>query len=57
MFTIHYTKENYNPYKTYARNANRYAGTKWAKTLEEAKEIAKGLKDAGIYDNTGKRVA
>lgn len=55
-FRIHYLRDNYNPYKTYARNANRYAACKIVDTLDEAKEFAKTVKDAKIYTTTGVKV-
>jgi hypothetical protein len=55
-YRVHYKKDNYNPYKTYARNANRYAACKVVDTLEEAREFAATVKNAEIYTTTGVKV-
>lgn len=61
QFIIHTNAKNYNPNRTYFRNANRHARTYTADTLAEletrkAELIAKGEIITGIYTNTGKRV-
>lgn len=55
-YRVHYRRENYNLYRTYARNANRYAACKIVDTLEEAKEFAATVKNAEIYTTTGIKV-
>ena len=55
-YRVFYKRDNYNPHKTYARNANRYAACKTVDTLEEAKEFAATVKNAEIYTTTGVRV-
>ena len=55
-YRVFYKRDNYNPYKTYSRNANRYAACKTVDTLEEAKEFAATVKNAEIYTTTGIKV-
>ena len=55
-YRVHYRRENYNPYKTYFKNANRYAACKVVDTIEEAREFAATVKDAEIYTTTGVKV-
>lgn len=60
-YFIHTEATNYNPYRSYFRNFNRYARTYKAHTLEEveaikAEAIAKGETLTGIYNNVGKRI-
>lgn len=40
MFTVFFTKDNYNPYKSYYQNQNRYAGSRSFKTEIEARNFA-----------------
>lgn len=48
-YTVFYTKENYNPNKSYYQNQNRLAGSKSFKTLEEAKAFAPTVKNGQVY--------
>ena len=47
-YTVFYTKKNYNPYKSYYKNSNRYAGSKSFKTEVEAREFAATV-DGRVY--------
>lgn len=55
-YRVHYTKENYNPYRSYMRNQNRLAGCKIFDDLSTAKEFAKTVKNATIYNTAGIKV-
>lgn len=60
-YTIHTNAKNYNPNRSYFRNANRNARCYGANTPEELEKIkseviARGETITGIYTNTGKRV-
>lgn len=48
-YTVFYTKKNYNPYKSYYKNSNRYAGSKSFKTEVEAREFAAATVDGRVY--------
>ena len=56
-YLVFYRAENYNPYKTYGQNFNRYARVKRFSTLEDAQNFAKTVKNADIRDgiNTMKK--
>ena len=54
-YTVHYTSNTYNPYKTYYQNQNRYARSKPFDTLEEAKSFASTV-NGRVY-RLGVRVA
>ena len=56
MFTVFYTKENYNPYKTYGQNFNRRAGSKSFKTEAEAREFAKTVNTKYIINPCGLKI-
>ena len=56
MFTVFYKKENYNPYKSYPQNANRYAGSKSFKTEQEAKDFAETVDTKYIINPCGNKI-
>ena len=43
-YTVHYTANTYNPYKTYYQNQNRYARSKSFDTEAEARAFASAVK-------------
>lgn len=51
-YTVIFKIAIYNPYRSYSRNANRYINSKFCKTLEEARAIAKTVDVKHIIDNT-----
>lgn len=56
MFTVFYKKENYNPFKSYAQNANRYVGSKSFKTEEEARGFAEIVNTKCIINPCGNKI-
>ena len=48
-YTVFFKKANYNPYKTYYRNENRYAGSKSFETEAEAREFAATVENGRVY--------
>jgi hypothetical protein len=48
-YTVFYTKESYNPNKSYYQNQNRLAGSKSFKTEQEAREFAPTVKNGQVY--------
>lgn len=58
-YLVFYKADNYNPYRSYPQNYNRYARVKRLNTLEEARKFAKTVKNADIRDgiNTMKKYA
>jgi hypothetical protein len=57
MFTVFYRKSQYNPYRSYYQNANRYAGSKSFKTLAEAKAFAATVNTKYIINPMGKKIS
>ena len=47
-YTVFYTRKNYNPFKSYYKNSNRYAGSKSFKTEVEARKFAATV-DGRVY--------
>lgn len=47
-FIVFYVADNYNPYRSYGQNFNRYARHKNFESLEDAREFAKTVKNAEI---------
>lgn len=48
-YTVFFKKANYNPYRSYFQNANRYAGSKSFATELEARNFAESVSEARIY--------
>lgn len=53
MFTVFYLRSNYNPYKTYYQNSNRYIASKAFKTIEDAKKFAGTVNTCHIINPCG----
>ena len=48
-YTVFYTKESYNPNKSYYQNQNRLAGAKSFETEKEARDFAPTVKNGQVY--------
>lgn len=48
-YTVFFKRANYNPYRSYSQNANRYAGSKSFNTEPEAREFATTVREARVY--------
>lgn len=49
-YLVFYKADNYNPYKSYGQNFNRYARTHRFNSLEDARAFAKTVKNPTITD-------
>lgn len=61
MYTVHYRKPSYNPYRSYPRNCDRYAGSSIVEGLEAvrakiAELVAAGCTIKDIYNVAGRRI-
>lgn len=56
MFTVFFKKENYNPFRTYYQNQNRYAGSKSFKTEAEARSYARTVNTKYIINPCGCKI-
>lgn len=55
-FTVFYKLKNYNPYRSYYQNQNRYAASKTFDNENAARDFAKSVGASYIADNTGKNI-
>jgi hypothetical protein len=53
MFTVFFKKSAYNPYKSYAQNANRRVGSRSFKTYAQAYEFSKTVDTMHIINPMG----
>ena len=56
MFTVFFRKENYNPFRSYYQNQNRYAGSRSFNTEEEARSFAKSVDTKYIVNPCGNKI-
>ncbi|MEE1155745.1 MAG: hypothetical protein UH241_11375 [Acutalibacteraceae bacterium] len=58
-YLVFYTADNYNPFRSYPKNYNRFSRVQRFNSLEEARNFAKTVKNADIRDgvNTMKKYA
>ena len=56
MFTVFFKKKNYNPFRSYYQNQNRYAGSRSFNTETEAREFAKTVDTNCIINPCGHKI-